>query len=147
MSETTFEHSTTTTAPPSVIWEHYRDVAGWPAWNTAVRKVELSGPFVEGATGTLTAPDAGELPFRIVAVVDGVSYTSETEITDTVTLRTTAFLASLPGGGTRITHRTELVGPAAPFFADSFGPQLAAGLPVTVSRLADRAAEAAEVRS
>lgn len=146
MTEIVYEHSLDTTASPTTVWELYRDVAGWPAWNSSVERVELDGPFAAGTTGTLTAPDVGPLPFRIVAAEEGVTYTSETDIAGTVTLRSTGRLAGLPGGGTRITQRTELVGPAAPYFAASFGPMLAAGVPRTVQALADRAVERAGMR-
>lgn len=143
MTETAYEHSTDTSAPAGVVWELYRDVAGWPTWNKSVQRLELDGDFAAGTTGRLTPPGAGPLPFRIVAAQEQAGYTSETDIADTVMLRTTGALAPLPGGGTRITVRSELVGPAAPYFAESFGPALAAGVPSTVQELARRAAELA----
>lgn len=141
MTETAYEHSTDTSASAEVVWELYRDVAGWPTWNKAVQRLELDGDFAAGTTGRLFPPGAGPLPFRIVAAQQAAGYTSETDIADTVTLRTMSSLAPLPDGGTRITVRSELVGPAAPYFAESFGPALAAGVPSTVRELARRAAE------
>lgn len=139
MTETVYEHSADTDAPAATVWRIYRDVACWPEWNRAVELVELDGDFVSGTTGLLTPPGAGPLPFRIVVAREDAGYTSETEIADTVTLRTTGTLEPLPGGGTRITVRSELVGPAAAYFAQSFGPALAAGVPQSVRELARRA--------
>ncbi|MGC4897152.1 DJ-1/PfpI family protein [Micromonospora sp. DT31] len=133
------EHSVDTAAAPAEVWAFYADTSSWSAWNTAVAEVSLDGPFRAGATGTLTPPGAGPLPLRIVEAEPERGYVSETAIADTVSLRTTCRLAPAPRGGTRITHRVELVGPAAPHFAQSFGPVLAAGVPRTVEALAARA--------
>jgi uncharacterized protein YndB with AHSA1/START domain len=143
MTETVYEHSAETSAPAGTVWQIYRDVARWPAWNHAVELLELDGDFATGTTGRLTPPGAGPLPFRIVAAQENVGYTSETNIADTVTLRATGTLEPLPDGGTRITARSELVGPAAEYFAESFGPALAAGVPQAVQELAVRASELA----
>jgi putative intracellular protease/amidase/uncharacterized protein YndB with AHSA1/START domain len=133
------EHSADTPAAPAAVWALYADVSSWPGWNAAVAEVTLDGDFRTGATGTLTPPGAGPLPLRIVAAEPGRGYVSETAIADTVTLRTTCTLAARPDGGTRISHRVELIGPAAPHFAQSFGPVLAVGVPGTVQALAARA--------
>lgn len=133
------EHSVDTPAAPAAVWALYTDVSSWPSWNSAVAEVNLLGPFAAGATGTLTPPGAGPLPLRIVEAEPDRGYVSETAIADTVTLRTTCRLAPAPAGGTHITHRVELVGPAAPHFAQSFGPVLAAGVPGAVEALAARA--------
>lgn len=135
------EHSVDTPAPAEAVWRRYVDVATWPEWNSAVQSVHLDGEFVGGTTGTLTPPGQGALPFRLVSVTEHQGYVSETDIADTVTLRTTSRLSPQPGGGTRITHRAELVGPAAPYFAQSFGPVLATGVPRTVQALAAAVAD------
>ena len=130
------EHSAETTASPADVWRRYVDVGTWPEWNAAVGSVDLDGPFAAGTAGTLTPPHQGPLPFRVIAATENAGYTSETDIADTVTLRLTSRLTPLPDGGTRITHRVELDGPAAPYFAQSFGPVLAAGVPRTLEALA-----------
>ena len=137
------EHSADTPAAPAVVWARYADVSSWSSWNGAVERVTLDGDFRAGATGTLTPPGAEPLPLRIVSAEPGAGYVSETDIADTVTLRTTCTLAAGPDGGTRITHRVELVGPAAPHFAQAFGPVLAEGVPRTVEALAARTRAAA----
>jgi len=137
----TTEHSAETSAPTEAVWELYEDVTTWPEWNAAVDKIELDGPFAAGTTGQLSPAGQGPLPFRVVTAEQYESYTSETEIADTVTLRLTNALTTLPGGGTRITHRAELVGPAAEYFGQAFGAQLGAGVPKSVAALAALAAE------
>jgi uncharacterized protein YndB with AHSA1/START domain len=142
-ARTAYEHSAHTTAPAGTVWRNYTDLARWPRWNAAVEAVALDGPFAAGATGTLTPPGAEPLPFRIVAAEPGRGYTSETDIAETVTLRSTSSLEAAADGGTRIHQRSELVGPAAPYFAASFGPALAAGVPRTVETLAAHASREA----
>jgi uncharacterized protein YndB with AHSA1/START domain len=136
------EHSAVASAPPDAVWRLYADAAGWPAWNGAVERLEIDGPFAAGTTGRLTPPGQTPLKFRLVAAEPGAGYTSETEIAETVTLRTTSRLGALSGGRTRITHRVELTGPAAEFFGQSFGSALSAGVPAAVEALARRAAGA-----
>jgi len=133
---TAFESTAVTVTGPAAVWDRYVDVATWPSWNAAVELVQLDGPFAAGTVGTLTPPGGAPLPFRIASAEEGVSYTSVTDIADTVSLQSTSSLTPLPGGGTRITQRSELVGPAAEHFAAAFGPALATGVPRTVTELA-----------
>lgn len=135
-----FEHSVDTSARPDAVWSFYSDVSTWPSWNSAVEHVELDGSFAAGVEGRLTPPGQEPLPFRIVTAEAGEGYVSETDIAETVTLRLTNNLAELPDGGTTITHRADLVGPAADHFGESFGPQLTQGVPTSMRELADRAA-------
>ena len=37
------EHSIETSAAPEEIWELWADVAGWPAWNGDIERIELDG--------------------------------------------------------------------------------------------------------
>ena len=133
------EHTIDTAAAPEAVWQRYRDVSTWSEWNGAVESVLLDGEFAAGTAGTLSPPDQGPLPFRIISATENEGYVSETEIADTVALRLATRLTPLPDGGTRITHRVELHGAAAPYFAQSFGPVLAAGVPRTLEALADAA--------
>lgn len=134
--QTAYESNAVTVTGAQAVWDRYVDVAGWPSWNASVERVQIDGPFAAGTTGTLTPPGGTPLPFRIVAAQQCVSYTSVTDIAETVSLQSTSSLTPLPGGGTRITQRSELIGPAASQFAAAFGPALATGVPRTVTELA-----------
>jgi hypothetical protein len=135
-----FEHSVDTTASPATVWRLYRDAGGWPSWNGGVERLELDGEFEAGTTGKLTPPGGDPLAFSILAATENAGYVSETTIAETVALRATNTIVRLPGGGSRITHRAELVGPAAEYFGQSFGPALKAAVPKGAEALAARAA-------
>ena len=132
-----FEHSVDTTASPPTVWRLYRDVGGWPRWNGGVERLELDGDFEAGTTGKLTPPGGEPLAFSILAATENAGYVSETAITETVALRATNTIVRLPGGGSRITHRAELVGPAAEYL----GPAQKAAVPECAEALAARATE------
>jgi uncharacterized protein YndB with AHSA1/START domain len=142
-----FEHSVETTASPATVWRLYRDVASWPSWNGAVERLELDGEFEAGATGKLTPPGGEPMTFTILSATENAGYVSQTSIAETVGLRATNTITPSHGGGCRITHRAELVGPAAEYFGQSFGPALKAGVPKGAEALAARAAELERVGS
>ena len=50
----TNEHSIETSAAPEEIWELWADVAGWPAWNGDIERIELDGPFAAGGGSFFT---------------------------------------------------------------------------------------------
>lgn len=133
-----FEHSVETTASPAAVWQAYCDTGSWSQWNGAVERLELDGPFEAGTTGKLTPPGGEPMAFAILAATPEAGYVSETTIAETVALRATNTIVRLPGGGSRITHRAELVGPAAEYFGASFGPALRAGVPRGAEALAAR---------
>jgi uncharacterized protein YndB with AHSA1/START domain len=136
----TYEHSVECAAPPEAVWRVYTDPASWPEWNRGIGRLELDGPFESGTLGKLTPRDQEPLPFTLVQADPAKGYTSETAIAETVTMRTSHLLEPLPSGGTRITQRLSLHGAAAEYFAASFGPAFAAGVPDTMRALAAKAA-------
>ncbi len=130
-----FEHSVETAASPASIYRLYSDVKAWPIWDAGVKHVELHGPFAAGSTGVLTPAGQEELPFRMIEATENESFTDETDIPGTATLRFEHRLAPLAGGGTRITHRVVISGPEA----DQLGPMVTADVPQAVASLADHA--------
>lgn len=134
-----FEYTLDCPAAPDAVWQVYADTARWPQWNAGVERLELGGEFRAGARGQLTPRGQEPLPFLLVSAQPGRGYVSETEIADTVTLRTSNTLETLPDGGTRIVAQLSMHGPAAEFFGTSFGPAFAEGVPPTMRALADKA--------
>jgi hypothetical protein len=139
VAPTEFQDSRRSSRTREEIWSLISNPATWPDWNGAVAELRLDGPFATGTTGRLTPPGGNPLPFRLVHVTPGVTYTSETTIASTVTLRSTTAL-SVDEEGAVVHQHSELVGPAAEHFAPAFGDALVAGVSRTVGRLAGRVA-------
>lgn len=130
-----YQHSLDASATPEAIYALYSDVSTWPAWDAAIAAMTLDGPFVAGAKGTLSLVDGPTLPFTLMAVTPGRGFADETPLPGGA-IRFEHLLEPLADGGTRITHRVVIDGPAA----DELGPRLTAGIPRTVAALAVLAA-------
>lgn len=134
-SQTAHRAARTSRLDAPSLWELVSAPEAWPSWNTSVEHITLDGPFESGTTGTLTPPGGQALPFSLVDVQPGRSYTSRTRIAETVTLESTLELVP-DGDETLVRQQSSLVGPAAEYFADSFGPTLVRGVEATVELLA-----------
>lgn len=125
-------------ASAEAIWRLYRDVSTWPSWDPGIEAVELHGPFEPGAEGALTPAGQEPLSFRMIEVTPERGFVDETAVAGAV-LRFIHRLLPLDGGGTRITHRVEIDGPAAGEVGPQAGPQITAGIPETMESLARHA--------
>jgi Polyketide cyclase / dehydrase and lipid transport len=138
-----YEHSLETDARAETIFEILRDVSRWPEWNPGVERIDLDGPFATGTSGVMVIPDQGSLSFRLAWVGDGRGFEDETEIPGAgVVVRVRHSLEPLAGGGTRITYRATVEGPAADALGPEIGPGVTADFPEVVAGLAARATRA-----
>lgn len=128
-----FEHSETTTAAADAIWPLWAETARWPEWDVAVRSVTLDGEFAAGTSGTMVMDGLPPIPFTLVEVTPGRSFTDETRLDDAL-LRFEHVLEEVEGG-TRITYRVRIDGP------EELGPQVTSDTPDAMRALA-RLAEA-----
>ena len=136
----TYEHSFETRAGAETIFDILRDVSRWPEWNAGVERIELDGRFETGTKGVMVLPDQGSLSFRLASVVEGLGFEDETEIPGAgVVVRVRHWLEPLPGGGTRITYRATVEGPAASTVGPEIGPAVTADFPEVMAALAARA--------
>lgn len=143
----TFEHSIETAAGAETIFEILKDVSRWPEWNRGVERIDLSGPFATGTTGVMVIPDQGSLSFRLAWVGDGQGFEDETEIPGTdVLVRVRHSLEPLLAGGTRITYRATVEGPAADALGSEIGPAVSADFPEVMAALAARAEASIKIR-
>ncbi|MEU4250521.1 SRPBCC family protein [Amycolatopsis sp. NPDC026612] len=129
-----YEHAVETGVAPPVLWRYWSDIAGWPAWNEGIEKIEVDGPLEPGTTFRMTPPGEEPIAMRIAEVEPGVSFVDEMDAGEFV-VRTVHRLEPLPGGGTRIVYRTEFVGPAADRIGPELGPQITADFPDVLAAL------------
>ncbi|MDQ1041735.1 uncharacterized protein YndB with AHSA1/START domain [Streptomyces sp. V3I8] len=138
MWETT--QSAETTAGPEAVWSRYEDPTTWPAWNPDLVTLDRSGPFVTGATGTVTNEGRPPAPFTFTAVETGKAFTMETRPGGDLIAQSVCELTALDNGGTLITHTMRLEGPSADQVGAAQGSVLSAGLSTGVLELAELAA-------
>jgi ligand-binding SRPBCC domain-containing protein len=132
-----FEHSETTTASAEAIWALWSAVNRWPEWDSSLERIELTGPFEAGTTGTMILPGRPPISFTITEVQPGHGFTDETEVPGGV-LRFRHSL-EITDGRTVVTHRVEIDGPAE--MAGKLGPMVTEDVPEAVRDLV-RLAEA-----
>jgi hypothetical protein len=138
-----YEHSLETDGRAETIFEILRDVGRWPEWNPGVERIDLDGPFATGTTGVMVIPDQGSLSFRLAWVGEGRGFEDETEIPGAeVLVRVRHSLEPLGAGGTRITYRATVEGPAADALGPEIGPAVTADFREVMAGLAARAARA-----
>jgi uncharacterized protein YndB with AHSA1/START domain len=128
----TTEHSIETTAAPDVIWRAWAEVQEWPRWNGDIDRIELTGPFTQGSTITMSPPAQEPVLLRIAEVVPGKQFVDEADVGGTI-VRTTHRLERLGDGRTRVVYRLEAAGPAA----DAIGPAVSADFGDTLKALVE----------
>jgi len=133
----THQESIETSAAPERIWQLFRDVPGWKAWNPGIEAIALHGPFAQGTIFMMQPPGSDPFTSTLLEVEENRGFTDVTEIDGTRVVVRHA-IAALPGGGSRVTYATEITGPQA---AD-FGPMVTGDFPEVLAGL-KRAAEGA----
>jgi Polyketide cyclase / dehydrase and lipid transport len=99
---------------PETVSAVLRDVDRWPEWDAGVARSHLDGPFATGTTGLMVLPDRSALRFRLAWVDEGRGFEDEAEVPGAGALvRVRHALEPLAAGGTRITYRATVEGPAA----------------------------------
>ena len=136
----TYEHSIEASASAETIFEILRDTSRWSEWNPGVERIDLDGPFQTGTSGVMVIPDQGSLSFRLAWVGQGRGFEDETEIPGMdVMVRVRHSLEPLAAGGTRITYRATVEGPAADALGPEIGPAVTGDFPDVMASLAARA--------
>ena len=128
-----YEHGVEATATPEHIWRYWSDIAAWPQWNDGIEKIEIDGPFAVGTMFTMTRR-GGPRCAAIGGDRAGQLFTDEMDAGDFV-VRTVHRLEPTATGRTRITHQTEITGPAAGQVGPQFGPAITADFPGVLAAL------------
>ncbi len=135
-----YSHSVETAASPDTIWQFYCNTESWPEWDSSVQSVSLDGPFAVGTTGTMVIEGQPPLPMHLTEVTPDRSFTDVTDLPEMGLVVTFIHLLEpLPGGGTRVTHRMELSGPAAETLGPEVGPMIVADVPDAMRSLVAKA--------
>jgi uncharacterized protein YndB with AHSA1/START domain len=116
-------HGEDTSAPPAAVWALWRDPARWPEWNSTYDSAELDGELEPGAEVTVKLHRGGRMKREVVAVeperllIDqarfpGARFGHEHRVEPR---------SAGEGGGSRITHRVYVKGPASGLWALMLG--------------------------
>jgi uncharacterized protein YndB with AHSA1/START domain len=132
------EHSIETNAAPEAIWRLWADVAGWPAWNSDIERIELDGPFAAGSRIVMTQIGEEPVELRIAEAVEPEFFVDEAELGEIV-VRTMHRVERLDGERTWVTYRMEITGPDADTLGPQIGPEISGDFPQTLAALAERA--------
>jgi hypothetical protein len=133
------EHTAETATGPEAIWRVLRDLDQWPTWDTSMEWVRLQGPFQVGSPVTMKPLGQDPITSVIVEASDNRRYADQTDLGD-VTLRFSHTLEPLAGGGTRVSHRLQITGPAADQVGPQLGPAITEDFPEAMDALLARAA-------
>ncbi len=113
----------------AAIWKFaYADADRWPRWNTELKRASLDGPLADGAEARIVFRSGLRLRFRVVEFEDGHLFTDEARLPG-ARMGHRHLLASVPGGGSRLTNTIYIDGPLAGLWRRILGPAAARTLP------------------
>jgi uncharacterized protein YndB with AHSA1/START domain len=135
----THEHTAETPTSPEAIWQVLSDLDQWATWDTSMDWVRLQGPFQAGSRVTMKPKGQDPITSVIVEATENRAYADQTDLGE-VTLRFSHTLQPLAGGGTKVTHRLEITGPAADQLGPELGPAITEDFPEAMDALLARAA-------
>ncbi len=101
--------------------------------------MRLQGPFQVGSQVTMKPKGQDPVASVIVEATENRVYADQTTLGE-VTLRFSHTLEPLEGGGTKVTHRLEITGPAADQVGPELGPAITEDFPEAMDALLARAA-------
>jgi hypothetical protein len=132
------EYSVVTQAQPEQIWRLWTDVAGWPAWNGDIERIELIGPFAPGSRILMTPIGEEPVELRIAAIREPELFVDEADLGEIV-VRTAHRVEQIDSARSLVTYRMEITGPAADTLGPQIGPEISGDFPQTLAALVARA--------
>ena len=137
----TCETSKETDAELAQVWQVWKRVEGWPAWDDALEWSRIEGPFEAGSNGIMKPKDWSAFKFKLTEVIDGKASKSVTSMPFGTKLEFRCLVEKLDSGKTMITHHMRARGLLAPLLRFSMLPKLKAKMPQALSRLVKIAKE------
>lgn len=131
-----------TEVAPAAIWAVLADIDHWVDWDTSMDAISLLGPFEVGTQISMTPTGQDPIVSTIVEIVPNERYGDRTDFGG-VTLDFIHVLARRDEGGTRVSHRLTISGPAVDDVAPDLGPMITSDFPEAMDGLI----AAARVRS
>ncbi len=131
----TTEYTLSTAASPETLWQLLRDIDGWGAWNDGIETIALDGPLAVGVTFQMKPPGEDVLTSTVAELEENRLLTDVTDMGELV-VRVAHQLAPVSGGGTSITYRVEVSGPAADAVGEDVGTAISADFPQVIAALA-----------
>lgn len=135
----TTEYTQSTDVAPEALWSLLRDVNGWGAWNAGIETIALDGPLAVGTSFRMTPPGEDTVTSTIAELEENRLLTDVTDMGELV-IRVAHRLDPQPGGGTRVTYRVEVSGPAADSIGEDVGSSISADFPEVIAALVAAAA-------
>ncbi|MFF1883411.1 SRPBCC family protein [Pseudarthrobacter sp. NPDC058196] len=129
-----YEHSIETDATPEAVWRLWSDVENWGAWNGEIEKIEINGPFAEGAQILMTPPGDDPIPLVIAEAVENERFVDEARFGGLL-LRTTHRIDPAGQDRIRVVYRMEITGDGADEAGPEIGPGITADWPETMAAL------------
>jgi len=130
----TFEHTETTSAAPAQLWARYADPSRWPEWDHEIAVVVVQGPMAVGTHGILKPVKDPKTHFTFTEIIPEVGFTDVSRLP--LARMTFRHRIDPTPTGSRFTHEVVISGPLSRLFARVIGRNLAAGLPVSMRKLA-----------
>ncbi len=131
------EHTIETTASADAIWQIWQDVENWNSWDHGIEYSTINGPFETGTTGTLKPKGGPLVHTKLTLVEPKKSFVDESKL----------FLARIifshdlvkTEDKVKVTHKIEMKGPLAFFFAYVIGRTMKKNLPAEMASLIKKA--------
>ncbi len=132
-SDTRFNHTIETTAPPEMIWQIWTDVPNWKTWDDGLKDAELNGPFTATSQGVLIPDKGPRSKFVLTEVIPGQSYTFRTKL-PLGALNVKRFLTT-ENSKTIFTHEVWFTGLTKNFFGRALGRNYRSLLPGVMEKI------------
>ena len=133
-------HETTrrTAAAPERVWRIWSDPASWAEWNPDVARMELDGPFQQGAPLVMHTRAGRSHRMRVIDLSAPSRFVMETRPAPGMRMRFRCTVEP-DSGGSRLAQGVEMSGPLGALASRRAAPKIAAGFEPILAALAARA--------